>query len=133
MLAILERFAYTPFCTLGTLTYNGRSLVTIEKPWLGNMPYESCIPEGVYTCKRYRSERFPNTFEITDVEGRSHILFHVGNSAKDVEGCIALGQYVDQDKYEIRNSRFAFREFMADTSKYDEFELKIRHFSPSHK
>jgi len=133
MLAILERRAYLPFCTMGVLTYNGRSLVTIEKPWLENVPYLSCIPEGVYTCKRYSSERFPNTFEITDVEGRTHILFHAGNTAKDVVGCVALGQYIDQDKYEIRNSGFAFREFMADLEGVEEFELNIRHYSPSHK
>ena len=133
MLAVLERRVYLPFCTMGTLTYNGRTLVTMEKPWLGNLPYESCIPEGVYTCKRYRSDRFPNTFEITDVEGRTHILFHVGNTVKDVVGCVALGQYIDQDKYEIRNSRFAFREFIADMEGRDEFELKIRHYSPTHK
>ena len=127
MYATLERFCYSPFGTLGTLTYGGKSFVTVERPWLGNLRYESCIPEGVYTCKRYRSARFPSTFEVTGVEGRSHILFHVGNTAKDVQGCIALGQFLDKC-YGVRNSRFAFGEFMEDMRGRDKFELKITQF-----
>lgn len=132
MLAVLERRAYLPFCTIGALTYNGRTLVTIEKPWLGNERFESCIPEGVYTCKRYSSERYPNTFEITDVFNRSGILFHAGNTAKDVQGCVALGQYLDHTGYRVVNSRFAIREFTADMEGLDEFELIVNQFRPEY-
>ena len=125
MSVILERFSYSPFGTFGTLTYGGKSLVTVEKPADGNKPYVSCIPPGVYTCKRYKSERFPNTFQIMGVPGRTHILFHVGNTSKDVEGCIALGQYLDDEGWGIKNSRFAFREFMDDMQGRDCFELQI--------
>lgn len=132
MNATLERFAYTPFGTFGVLTYKGKSLVTVEKPWLGNIPNESCIPEGMYTCKRYSSARFPDTFEVTEVEGRSHILFHVGNSAKDVKGCIAVGQLLDNKSYRILHSRFAFNQFMFDLYGHEEFGLKVTQFKAAY-
>ena len=52
----------------------------------------SCIPAGAYTCKRVDSPKFGDTFEVIDVDGRSHILFHKGNLDDDSHGCILVGE-----------------------------------------
>lgn len=70
---------------------NGTIIYTIERPWLNNEPFKSCIPEGEYTCKSYSSERFPDVWKVCNVEGRTHILIHIGNYVTDVVGCVAVG------------------------------------------
>jgi len=55
--------------------------VTLEPPLVLNKdgtttPFLSSIPTGIYICRRVDSPRFSNTFEITEVPGRTHILFH---------------------------------------------------------
>lgn len=66
---------------------------TLERPWLGNKPYESCIPGGDYTCVRRVSPKFGETFEVRDVRGRTDILFHPGNAVDDTQGCILVGAW----------------------------------------
>jgi hypothetical protein len=64
--------------------------VTLEKPFLDNKPFVSCIPSGSFYCKEIESPRFGHSFEIT-VSGRSHVIFHAGNLPRDTHGCILLG------------------------------------------
>ena len=66
-------------------------MLTLERPWINNHDSISCIPEGSYVCKRIVSPKFGDTFQVTDVEGRSEILFHKGNTIEDSHGCILLG------------------------------------------
>ena len=66
--------------------------LTLENPWEGNKPNISCIPAHQYVCKRIKSPKFGHTFEITNVEDRTHILFHKGNTSKDTHGCILIGE-----------------------------------------
>lgn len=128
MIATLTRY-YTPFCVLGGLDIAGKSFVTVERPWKGNKPFESCIPEGLYDCKRYSSTKYPDTFEITGVPGRTKILFHKGNSAADVEGCIAVGTSFDFSGYRIVDSASAFHEMMDHLRPYKEFQIDIVPFT----
>lgn len=65
---------------------------TVERPWANNAPNISCIPEGDYTLvPRWFYRGGYMTWEVTNVPNRSLILFHKGNLAIHVEGCIALG------------------------------------------
>lgn len=104
---------------------------TIERPDLnddgipGNEKGLSCIPAGTYTCKRswYHKGRY-ETLEVTGVPGRDRILFHTGNSAKDVQGCIAVGQATDDDFW-VKNSKITFRAFMEKLNGVDSFILTI--------
>lgn len=66
--------------------------LTMEQPWDENKTDVSCIPAGRYTCRRVDSPHFGNTFEITEVAGRSHVLFHKGNTLADTRGCILVGE-----------------------------------------
>ena len=87
----LERYAYLPECTLGVLSVHGFKFYTIERPWLNNTPFSSCVPEGFYTVAPYSSKRFRDVYEVEHVEGRTHILIHAGNVVADVAGCVAVG------------------------------------------
>ena len=74
---------------------------TLENPWLDNQRNISCIPEGEYKV-RLRLARESATRDylhllVEDVENRSYILFHRGNTAKDTSGCILVGLGSKQD------------------------------------
>jgi hypothetical protein len=101
--------------------------LTLERQWLNNKVGESCIPAGDYECKRIRSPRFGNTFEVTNVPGRSHILFHKGNLDDDSHGCILIGEMFGKlsGNPGILASRQGFEEFMNKLEDVDEFSLKI--------
>lgn len=78
--------------TLGTLTANGFTCYTLERPWKNNAPNVSCIPKGTYICKWTFSLRFLRyTYEVTKVAHRSGIRIHYGNFFSDYQGCIGLG------------------------------------------
>jgi len=66
-------------------------LVTLENPWRFNQPSISCIPVGTYIVKPYDSDKHHNSWIVTDVYGRTYILFHSGNVEKDTAGCILPG------------------------------------------
>ena len=93
--------------------------VTLEREWLDNRPSKgqkagSCIPAGTYKCKRVDSPRFGNTFEVTNVPKRSHILFHKGNLDDDSRGCILVGEQFGKlgDSDGILSSKAGYDEFM---------------------
>jgi hypothetical protein len=91
------------------------------------------IPDGTYICIRVNSPKFGNTFEITGVKNRTHILFHWGNIEEHSEGCVILGEQFEPVKikdYELKNgvlsSKIAFAEFLKRTKGINEFKLKIK-------
>jgi len=105
---------------------------TIERPDLNNDGIEgnekgaSCIPCGRYECKRswYHKGGY-EAFEVTGVPGRNRILIHAGNSAKDVQGCIALGQTTTEDFW-VKNSKITLKAFMERMKNVDTFSLTIQ-------
>lgn len=122
---ILTRFAAFEDRVLGRLDLVGSMWWTIERPWLLNEPNVSCIPEGTYPMLRTDSPRFgPNMWEIT-VPGRTHILIHVANTAKDIKGCIGLGKGLYGDLAGVANSRAAIDEFYSLTTDANEMEIEI--------
>lgn len=101
--------------------------VTMELPWKNNVPSISCIPPGRYTCQRVQSPKVGDTFEVTGVPGRSHILFHTGNSSADTEGCILVAEEFAGTTAlpVISSSKRGFGEFMAKLDGHATFELDI--------
>jgi hypothetical protein len=67
-------------------------VLTLERPWADNQQNVSCIPAGRYRCRKLRSPKFGSTYEICDVPGRTHVLFHAGNTIEDTAGCILVGE-----------------------------------------
>ena len=87
--------------TMGVLLLPGRDdpLHVIEPPWRDNRRNRSCIPGGRYEVLPHRSPRFGRCLLVAAVPDRSHILFHAGNVAGDVDkglrthsqGCLLPG------------------------------------------
>jgi hypothetical protein len=86
---------YKKFCTLGTATLpSGKTIKTIERPWLNNASNISCYPEGMYLAKwlpRSGSGKYKRVWHIQNVPGRSGILWHNGNLVSHSKGCTIVG------------------------------------------
>lgn len=89
----LIRVSHSDLCTQGVLRVNGWAFaVTLEPPWHNNQEDISCIPVGQYLCQRIESPHFGETFEVTGVPHRTHILFHKLNLITETKGCIGVGE-----------------------------------------
>lgn len=124
----LKRIGSGDTGTYGVITKNNIPFaVTLERQWKDNRKGESCIPTGVYTCKRVNSPKFGNTFEVTGVTGRDKILFHKGNLMDDSHGCILIGEQFEpvSGSYGIVASAKGFDEFLELTKDINEFKLYI--------
>lgn len=101
--------------------------LTLERPWEDNAQNVSCIPAGRYRCRKIRSPRFGNTYEVCDVPSRTHVLFHKGNYMYDTQGCILIGEEYSGtwDKPFIASSERGVLEFMKLLTDQPEFELVI--------
>ena len=85
---------------------------TIERPWVpaddhpGGMNGVSCVPPGRYALVRHDTTLHPETWALVNPElgvwhepgdipkgqgGRSSVLIHPANFARELEGCIAPG------------------------------------------
>jgi len=68
---------------------NGKTIYTLERPWLNNQTNISCIPGGVvYVVQRDHTGRH-QWFSVLDVEGRTFIEMHEANRVEQLLGCIA--------------------------------------------
>lgn len=124
----LVRVGEADGATFGVLLRNGKpEFVTLEEPWRDNQRSISCIPTGAYIVKPVKSPRFGNTYEVTKVPDRSHILFHAGNTLNDTQGCILLGmQYGKIDgKSAIVRSKDAFGLFLNNLLGQNDIVLEI--------
>ena len=133
-LYVLERFAHTTDGTIGRMG----PWYCMEEEDQGNRTDVSCIPAGTYVCKRtwYNGGGY-ETFEITEVDGRSHILFHRANTEEDLAGCVGLGSAVgflrveDEDsgeptrKLAVLGSGLAFLQFMQSLEGVQHFTLRV--------
>ena len=101
--------------------------LTMELPWTDNTPNQSCIPTGRYICRRIRSPKFGETFEVTQVPNRSHILFHKGNTLEDTEGCILVAEEFSgtHEKPMVVSSERGFGEFLLLLNGQNAFNLDI--------
>lgn len=114
--------------TFGILLIDGEAFcVTLEPPDNHNIPNVSNINPGFYRCKKYHSEKYGWTYEVTDVYGRTYILFHAGNVVRHTKGCILLGQFFGKLRGDraILNSGNTFRMFMERMEGVEEFKLEI--------
>lgn len=130
----LKRTSFEECGIFGVLSSQDGSCIvatTLEHAYAGSQEPVSFIPKvppGVYKCVRgqhqlaHMTEPF-ETFEITDVPGHNHILFHVGNTNNDSEGCVLLG--CARVSNSVVSSRTAFVNFMQLQHGIDEFSLVV--------
>lgn len=128
MTIVLARVARSEAGTFGVLVHDYIPFaVTLELPWKDNARDQSCIPSGDYTCRRVKSSKFGETFEVCDVPNRSGILLHRGNTVPDTSGCILVAEEftVLNGCPAIGQSRQGFDELLAKTSGMEQFTLSI--------
>jgi hypothetical protein len=91
----LTRVVSTSSITLGVLFVEGSIFYTVERPWLNNKPFVSCIPDGVYPLREHNSPSFGRKLWMVDeVPNRTYILIHVANRPHQLEGCIGIGSNI---------------------------------------
>jgi len=120
----------------GVLLIDGNpQCCTLELPWKGNIKQVSCIPVGKYQAKKTLARTtngglfIPETFEVIDVPDRSGILFHIGNTPSETNGCILLGDSFGYIKGApaVLGSKIAFASFVAAVREAKEAQLSIRY------
>lgn len=129
----LQRFAWTPMGVFGMLSLeDGFQCYTVERPWLDNEPWVSCVPEGVYELNSARFRDKYDTFELLDVPGRTRIKIHIANEMEELHGCIGLGLglgYV-HGRWAVTSSGAAFDEFMEHMGDPGSATLTITGYEP---
>jgi hypothetical protein len=85
------------------------------------------IPSGVYQCKPYSGTKYKDVYIVENVPGRSAILLHWGNTEKDTQGCILLGNRLGElnGQPAVLESKRCFDRFRSIVGK-NEFTLEIR-------
>ena len=108
----VERFEFGSRWTIGKLYIDGvYECFTLERELVGFPDRKPCIPAGTYQVVIDYSNRFETDMpHILDVQGYQGIRIHQGNTDKDTEGCILLGQtWVGNDF--VGQSHLAFESF----------------------
>lgn len=134
---IIDRFCYGPEGTFGKLTYKNFSAFTVERPWRDNIPYVSCIPDGIYTATWHDSPKFGKTLAVhggrvsiypNKNKERNLILFHVGNWPENFSGCIGLGKSFScvGGKMGVSTSRITVENFLSMFEGIDNIPLIIK-------
>ena len=107
---LINRFESSERGTRSTVTCGDDLWHGIERPWLDNRPFESCIPSGVYGLLPWDSPKYGEVYifvggsvGLTEGDGdRYACLIHAANYPRQLQGCLALGQnstdYYEQEK-----------------------------------
>lgn len=113
--------------TMGIIKAGDLELYTIERPWLDNQNFVSCIPTGIYECRYTLSPRMKKyTYEVLNVPKRAGIRIHGANYAEQLFGCISLGEKFGfmQGKPAVMLSRSAITKFELEMGKKP-FKLEV--------
>ena len=99
---------------------------TIERPWLDNQRRISCIPKGTYPLFTKEYGRFWDKYKLPipilgNTSPRSEILIHPANYAKDLAGCIALGDSKGENA--VYNSVKTWKKYLSIISQSTEIKI----------
>lgn len=91
---VIERLEYTQTATFGKMCINNKEFYTLEPTYTstGAVQKGMAIPEGSYRAIIRQTEKRKRHLYILNVEGRTNILVHTGNSHSDTRGCILVGK-----------------------------------------
>ena len=107
MKLVLIRHARRADYTIGRLEdENGKKICdTLEPIWRNydggemKIPRKSAIPEGTYRVVVTKSRRFQKYLPLlVGVPGFEGVRIHAGNTSRDTEGCILVGQNIQVGK-----------------------------------
>jgi hypothetical protein len=110
----------------------------LERPWIDNLPFKSCIPTGTYTLLPWDSPHFGaayifigGTVGVTAQDGERYAcLIHPANYTNQLQGCLALGMrksdyHEAQDSAAVWSSRDALNDFKNKVGYEDPLQVKI--------
>lgn len=114
MKLVLQRQKSSGKSTQGQISIDGKfecfTLEDVER--LQKIKGETAIPVGIYKVVLTQSPRFGRVLPLlVDVPNFEGIRIHPGNTDKDTEGCILVGQSYAKDF--VGNSRAAFDKLFA--------------------
>lgn len=121
MTLTLQRFARLSAGTFSEITMNGHHVC------FGLEPVEPKTPAGDYKVTRYNSPKFGHkVFLVNDVPGHSMIEMHSGNTVKDTQGCVLLGDAIDTiyGTIGVKNSRLTLERLLSTLPQ--EFTLTVK-------
>ena len=133
MKLILTRHARRADYTIGRLEdENGKKLCdTLEPIWRNydggelKIPKKSAIPEGTYRVVTTYSLRFRKYLPLlVGVPGFEGVRIHAGNTSRDTEGCILVGQNIQVGK--VLWSRITLEKLMRLIENEKEIYLTIK-------
>ena len=133
MKLILTRHARRVDYTIGRLEdENGMKISdTLEPTWRDykgvelKIPKKSAIPEGSYRVVVTKSRRFQKYLPLlVGVPGFEGVRIHAGNTSRDTEGCILVGQNIQVGK--VLWSRITLEKLMKLIENEKEIYLTIK-------
>ena len=133
MKLILIRHARRADYTIGRLEdENGKKISdTLEPTWRDykggelKIPKKSAIPEGTYRVVVTKSQRFQKYLPLlVGVPGFEGVRIHAGNTSRDTEGCILVGQNLQVGK--VLWSRITLEKLMKLIENEKEIYLTIK-------
>ena len=131
---ILRR--YFPHGTFSDVYINdGFFCVAVERGWENNVPFKSCIPEGLYKLVPHQSPKYGGCYAfeapslgvtISGPSQRTHCLIHPANLPTQLAGCLAVGERfgVVKNEWAVMSSESAFRRLQGLLGD-DEHEVEI--------
>ena len=107
--------------TFGEVYFKGDlQCVTVERPWLSNKPFESCIPPGIYELHEHESPKHGQCYALKNHDLgvgineedsiRWGCLIHIANWPSQVEGCIGPGKKLHPKYWGVSSSTIATAE-----------------------
>jgi hypothetical protein len=134
MKIIVNRYILTPTYTLSKLYIDGVHFCeSLEDVYRGDdlqggkkIYGKTAIPCGTYKVIVSYSNRFKIwTPELLNVPFFIGIRIHSGNTHKDTEGCILVGENKDEDGF-IYNSRRTFKELMIKLKDQKDISIEVK-------
>ncbi|MFW8589834.1 DUF5675 family protein [Glaciecola sp. 2405UD65-10] len=84
----MYRTKHDTHCLSELILPDGQLIYVLERPWLDNEPFVSCVPAGQYIVDHDTTGQF-RYFELQDVPGRTEIEIHPANKVEQLQGCLA--------------------------------------------
>ena len=140
MILTLTRRWCSGDCTIGTLTVDGAPecftledvvrtsadpVKAAEEIQVVKVAGHTAIPAGTYRVTLHDSPRFGRVPLLHGVPGFTDILIHAGNTAKNTQGCILVGQR--RGPASLEQSRLALAALLPKIESADVVTIEIRH------
>ena len=138
----INRYSSSERGTQSNVVYETNKWHGLERPWLDNLPYESCIPSGVYSLLPWTSPKYGEVYifvggevGINDGDGsRFACLIHPANYTRQLQGCLCLGKkksdyYESEKSSAVWSSKDALADFR-DVMSYEPMQAVIRWVNP---